>query len=930
VTATYSAALVILSILIAIVAAYTAFALAGRVNAAKGWSHGLWLAGGATALGIGIWSMHFIGMLAYQLPVPMTYDVPIVLFSMLVAILASGVALTIASEAELGWKKLLLGSVIMGNGIAAMHYTGMEAMQIQAEPHYHIGLVVLSLFIAIGASYGSLCLAFRLRGEVINQFWQRLGSAIGMGGAIYGMHYTAMAAVRFEPIPGVTQFEESGDHLWLAIALGGSALVILVLAMTAAFMNRRLSLELARANALSESEARFRALVQNASDIIAVVAEDSRITYVSSSIQHILGCAPEAWVGKKVFELAHPDDVGKPVNLLMEVLQNEGTNFTSEFRLHHCDRSWREFEVIATNLLSEPAIGGIVITCRDITERKQAEELVRESESRFQIMADTAPVMIWMSGLDKLCDYFNKGWLEFTGRSLEQEMGNGWAEGVHPDDFDRCLHIYTTAFDARQSFNMEYRLRRFDGEYRWIFDMAVPRYTPSGKFVGMIGSCLDITLRKQAEEEREQLLESEKAARQMAEVANRLKDEFLANLSHELRTPLNAMLGWTQLLRTRTLDEATTNRGLETIDRNTRSLARLVEDVLDVSSIITGKLRMTVYPVELIPVLEASIDSVRSAADAKQIRLEYVFGSRTGPVLGDADRLQQVIWNLLSNAIKFTPSGGKVEIRLERIVSGQATGDQAGSGSRDQGSERNQRFDANQPSVEIRVTDTGKGISPEFLPCVFDRFSQADGSTTRTYGGLGLGLSIVRHLVELHGGVVWAESLGIGKGARFVIRLPLANMPLPDESSLLNPLEQDSQEMSDRSPILEDLRVLVVDDEADARALLEAILERDGATVKIVSSTQEALKVFSTFKPHVLVSDIGMPGENGYSLIQQLRSLPAHQGGQTPAIALSAYAREEDRLQAERAGFQLHMSKPVNAKELVAAVANLSGRMIAR
>ncbi|HEY9697934.1 MAG TPA: MHYT domain-containing protein [Trichocoleus sp.] len=929
-TATYSAALVILSILIAIVAAYTAFALAGRVNAAKGWSHGLWLAGGATALGIGIWSMHFIGMLAYQLPVPMTYDVPIVLFSMLVAILASGVALTIASEAELGWKKLLLGSVIMGNGIAAMHYTGMEAMQIQAEPHYHIGLVVLSLFIAIGASYGSLCLAFRLRGEVINQFWQRLGSAIGMGGAIYGMHYTAMAAVRFEPIPGVTQFEESGDHLWLAIALGGSALVILVLAMTAAFMNRRLSLELARANALSESEARFRALVQNASDIIAVVAEDSRITYVSSSIQHILGCAPEAWVGKKVFELAHPDDVGKPVNLLMEVLQNEGTNFTSEFRLHHCDRSWREFEVIATNLLSEPAIGGIVITCRDITERKQAEELVRESESRFQIMADTAPVMIWMSGLDKLCDYFNKGWLEFTGRSLEQEMGNGWAEGVHPDDFDRCLHIYTTAFDARQSFNMEYRLRRFDGEYRWIFDMAVPRYTPSGKFVGMIGSCLDITLRKQAEEEREQLLESEKAARQMAEVANRLKDEFLANLSHELRTPLNAMLGWTQLLRTRTLDEATTNRGLETIDRNTRSLARLVEDVLDVSSIITGKLRMTVYPVELIPVLEASIDSVRSAADAKQIRLEYVFGSRTGPVLGDADRLQQVIWNLLSNAIKFTPSGGKVEIRLERIVSGQATGDQAGSGSRDQGSERNQRFDANQPSVEIRVTDTGKGISPEFLPCVFDRFSQADGSTTRTYGGLGLGLSIVRHLVELHGGVVWAESLGIGKGARFVIRLPLANMPLPDESSLLNPLEQDSQEMSDRSPILEDLRVLVVDDEADARALLEAILERDGATVKIVSSTQEALKVFSTFKPHVLVSDIGMPGENGYSLIQQLRSLPAHQGGQTPAIALSAYAREEDRLQAERAGFQLHMSKPVNAKELVAAVANLSGRMIAR
>lgn len=350
VTGTYSAAPVILSILIAIFAAYTAFDLAGRVNAAKGWAHFFWLAGGATALGIGIWSMHFIGMLAYHLPIAVTYNVPIVLFSMVVGIAAAAVALSVASEAELGLQKLLLGSVIMGTGIAAMHYTGMEALELEAQPHYHIDLVGLSLLIAIGASFVSLYLAFRFRSEAEGRFLQRLVGAIGMGGAIYGMHYTAMSAVYFVPTPGFSAAKQ-GNNLWLTIALGVGTFVVLALALTTSFLNRRLSIELARATAISESEARFRALVQNASDIIAVVAEDAHITYVSSSVQRILGNTPEAWIGKKAFELVHPDDLVKPLGLFTEVLQQPKTNFTAAFRLKHSDGSWRDFEVIANNLL---------------------------------------------------------------------------------------------------------------------------------------------------------------------------------------------------------------------------------------------------------------------------------------------------------------------------------------------------------------------------------------------------------------------------------------------------------------------------------------------------------------------------------------------------------------------------------------------------
>jgi CheY-like chemotaxis protein len=411
----------------------------------------------------------------------------------------------------------------------------------------------------------------------------------------------------------------------------------------------------------------------------------------------------------------------------------------------------------------------------------------------------------------------------------------------------------------------------------------------------------DFTERKQAEDERNQLLAREQEARAAAEAANRLKDEFLATLSHELRSPLNAMLGWTRLLNSRKFDEATTTRALQTIERSAKSQAQLVEDLLDVSRIIQGKLRLNVRPVELVSVIEAAIETVRPAAQAKEISLQSVLDPSAGPVAGDFDRLQQVVWNLLSNAIKFTPKQGCTQVRLERVNS----------------------------HVEIIITDTGKGIDSEFVPYVFERFRQADSSSTRVYSGLGLGLAIVRQLVELHGGTVRAESEGEGKGATFTVKLPLIPIRVERHPSERVHPTVDLGVPFDNPPALKGVRVLLVDDEADSREFLVAALEECEAKVFGVASASSALEAVSQFKPDVLVSDIGMPLEDGYSLIRKLRQLSAEQGGEIPAIALTAYARAEDRMKAIAAGFQMHISKPVEPAELVTVVASLA-RHIAR
>jgi CheY-like chemotaxis protein len=376
-----------------------------------------------------------------------------------------------------------------------------------------------------------------------------------------------------------------------------------------------------------------------------------------------------------------------------------------------------------------------------------------------------------------------------------------------------------------------------------------------------------------------------------------MKDEFLATVSHELRTPLNAIIGWSHLLRTGSLDGATTSRAMETIDRNAKAQAQLIEDILDVSRMISGKLRLNNEPVDIASVINAAIDSVQLAVDSKNLELKVMLDPSARHTLGDSSRLQQVVWNLLANAIKFTPSGGRIEVKVER----------AGR------------------NLKLRVSDTGQGINSDFLPFIFERFRQADGTTTREHGGLGLGLAIVRHLIELHGGTIKAESAGKGFGSTFVIKLPLAPSPQGKARRKATgslQLNSDTDERFSSLPTLADLQVLLVDDDPDTLQILSVVLVESKAKVQTAASVKEAMEVLEWFKPDVVVSDLAMPVEDGYSLIARIRA--AENGKQTPAVALTSYVRVEDRTRALSAGFNMFVPKPVEPNELINAIANLA------
>ena len=446
------------------------------------------------------------------------------------------------------------------------------------------------------------------------------------------------------------------------------------------------------------------------------------------------------------------------------------------------------------------------------------------------------------------------------------------------------------------------------GEHGYPQMQQAVRISPlsqEGQVIGTLTIIEDVTERvaREAElqaqiEARTRLLASEKLARSEAERANRLKDEFLATISHELRNPLNAIMGWAHMLRLGKLNEANLERAVETIYRNAKSQSQLVADLLDVSRIISGKLRLDVRTVDLIYIVNAAMDSIRPAADAKGIRLQTILDPSAGPISGDADRLQQIVWNLLTNAVKFTPKGGKIQVKVQRIDS----------------------------HVEIVVSDSGVGISKEFLPYVFDRFRQADASTTRIHGGLGLGLSIVRQLVDLHGGSVAVESEGEGKGATFIITLPFVGVINQKDAEPVTPVHSDELVTFEGLPSLQGLKVLVVDDEADTRELIREVLKECGSEVIMSRSAAEALEALEQHQPDILISDLGMPDEDGYSLMSKIRSLPPERGGQIPAAALTAYARAEDRMRVLRSGFQFHLPKPVDSAELVTVVASLAGR----
>jgi signal transduction histidine kinase/CheY-like chemotaxis protein len=401
---------------------------------------------------------------------------------------------------------------------------------------------------------------------------------------------------------------------------------------------------------------------------------------------------------------------------------------------------------------------------------------------------------------------------------------------------------------------------------------------------------------KRAADERARLLEAEREARTEVERVSLMKDEFLATLSHELRTPLNAVLGWSELLLARAGQDSDARRGLETISRNARAQAKLVEDLLDMNRIVSGKIRLDVQRVELMLIVSAAIDAVLPSADAKSIAIRTTIDPNAGPVFGDPNRLQQIVWNLLTNAVKFTAKGGKIDLLVQRVNS----------------------------HVEITVHDSGVGIDPEFLPHVFERFRQADSSTTRKFGGLGLGLSIVKQLVELHGGSVTAESAGDGRGATFVVSLPLRALAIGDiaKSAREHPTTQRVHDRRDDLS-LDGIVVLVVDDEPDARELVRSVLVGAAAEVRTAASADEGLALLKSQTADVIVSDIGMPGCDGYQFMREVRSLSAGHGGKTPAIALTAFARSEDRTRAMLAGYQVHVSKPIEAQELIATIKSL-------
>jgi len=639
--------------------------------------------------------------------------------------------------------------------------------------------------------------------------------------------------------------------------------------------------------ALQDNEEQFRAVAETAPDAIITIDEGSSILFANQSTQKIFGYTLEELRGQQLTMLMpeylrHLHQAG--IKRFVKTGQKHIGWEAAELPGLHKDGREVPLEISFSEFVTKGKrrFTGIA---RDITDRKRAQEALTESEGQLRILADAVPQLVWMAEPDGHIFWYNQRWYEYTGTSPEQMEGWGWQSVHDPEVLPKVVERWRASIETGEPFEMEFPLKGADGVFRWFLTRVNPLRDSHGGIVRWFGTNTDVDgQRRTAEELRE---------------ANRLKDEFLATVSHELRTPLTAILGWAHLLRSGQLDEQSATGALETIERNARAQSQLIDDLLDVSRIITGKLRLDVRQVDPASFIESAIEALRPAAEAKNVRIQKVMDTGVVSVAGDPSRLQQVVWNLLSNAIKFTPKGGRVQVRLERINS----------------------------HIEIAVGDTGAGIKPEFLPHVFERFRQADQKTTRQHGGLGLGLAIVRHLVELHGGTVQAESPGEGQGATFVVNLPI--VPVYQKGNLaerVHPAARDALPSYDCPERLEGLKVLVVDDEVDTRELFRAGISQCGAEVATAGSAQEALEAIEAERPDLLISDIGMPGEDGYELIRKVRALPAGRGGKIPAIALTAYARTEDRLRALRAGYQMHVSKPVELSELVAVMASLIGR----
>lgn len=534
----------------------------------------------------------------------------------------------------------------------------------------------------------------------------------------------------------------------------------------------------------------------------------------------------------------------------------------------------------------------------------------RASDMLSQFAENMTDAVFWMSDINNnQLIFVSPNYERIWGRSCSLLYANfyDWLEAIHTEDREQVRTIFCEQAHIG-GYDQEYRIIRPDGEMRWIRDRGFPIKDESGEPYRIVGIAEDITDRKQAEVEKQLLLQREQAARADAEKANRLRDDFLAIISHELRTPLSPILGWTKLLMSGKLNAQQTTEALKTIERNTQAQVKLIEDLLDFSHILSGKIRLNICPVNLSSIISTAIEKVSQSAAINSIELITDMNPDVGQVSGDSTRLQQLIDNLLSNAIKFTPEGGKVIVQLSKVIE-----------TKKPSTQRNSISANNYPAyAQIKVCDTGKGISPEFLPQIFEYFRQEDSTITRKFNGLGLGLAIVRNLVELHNGTIQAESSGLGQGATFTVRLPL----LAAEGNFADNCQSQPTNVSFN---LSGIKILVVDDDTDSLELVAFVLKQCGAEVTAVSDGLSGLQAIPQLKPNVLISDIGMPQMNGYELVREIRTWPPEQGGEIPAIALSAYTEEFEQQQALAVGFQMYISKPVAPEALTTAVGQVLG-----
>jgi PAS domain S-box-containing protein len=701
---------------------------------------------------------------------------------------------------------------------------------------------------------------------------------------------------------------------------------------------------------------RLRAIFEQAAVGIAVAELDGRFVEANQRFLQILGYGAAELQQLSVHALTHPDDLADTRRNIERLMSGECSEFVHEKRYlrKDCSVVWSR---TAVSLLRDGSghAHRFIGVIEDITSRKQVEQALHDETRLLETLNRTGAILASKLELQALLQAVTDAGTEISGAqfgaffyNVADERGKSYMlytlSGAPREAFERlgqprATPLFEPTFTGRAVVRChdvleDPRYGRWgphqgmpDGHLPVRSYLAVPVVSRSGEVIGglffghsrpgvftervervLLGIAAQASVAvdnarlfetaHKAAQEREALLESERHARTEAERASAMKDEFLATLSHELRTPLTAILGWAQALRVGKSSEAEMRQGLETIERNARMQTQLIEDLLDMSRITSGKLRLDIQPVDPMQFIEAAIEAVRPAAEAKSIRLQRVLDPGAGPVSGDPSRLQQVVWNLLSNAIKFTPKGGKVQVVLQRVNS----------------------------QVEIGVTDTGIGIEPQFLPYVFDRFRQADASTTRSVGGLGLGLAIVKQLVDMHGGCVSVASAGPNRGATFTVLLPLAAVHRSSDAVRTHPkgLSYDSFDL--RCPDLSGITVLVVDDAEDSRVLVQRLLEECHARVLTAASGAEGLRLIDSVHPDVLVSDIGMPDMDGYQFLRAVRALGPDRGGHLPAVALTAFARLEDRTRALRAGYLAHLAKPIEAAELMATLASIAGR----